>query len=736
MKNLNKRISQFFIVMGVIMAVDINNIALAGDDKTINTNRLIKEKSPYLLQHAHNPVDWYPWGEEAFKKAKLQNKPIMLSIGYSTCHWCHVMEQESFSNLEIAAIMNQYFVSIKVDREERPDIDSLYMTAVSSLTGSGGWPLTLFLTPEKKPFYGGTYFPPEDKWGSPGFKTILLSIANKWTQEKEEIINSSEVITKALADYEQMNEQNGKPVAKKVFKQTYQHFENSFDDEYGGFGVAPKFPLSHPLLFLLRYGEQTADTKAVAIVEKTLQKMAQGGIYDHLAGGFHRYSTDERWHVPHFEKMLYDQALLVLIYLEAYQATGKKIYTDVALDVLNYVLSEMTSLKGGFYSAFDADSLSNFNDQHKKEGAFYVWSKSEIVSILGEQDAEIFSYYFGVNKQGNVLNDPQQEFVNKNIFFQKYSLEETAANFKKDMSEITEIINKSRKTLLSLRSKRPKPHLDDKILLDWNALMISSFSKGYRVLNNPAYLTAARSAVTFILDKLVRDDGRLLHRYRDGESKILAQVDDYAFFIQALLDLYETTFETEYLDKALFFNEQMLELFWDKEKGGFYVTGKDAEALLIRQKKFYDGAIISGNSVAVLNLLRINLITLNESYLKKAEQIIFTNYTNLDKYPAGYTQLLIAFDFLNGPTKEIILSGDKNMLDFKEVVKSIYSEFRPRKIVIGISNKDEQRNKIEKIASWLKDYQALEGKLTVYVCKNNICNLPLTDLAKLKEYLE
>lgn len=700
------------------------------------TNRLINEKSPYLLQHAHNPVDWYPWGEEVFEKARKEDKPVFLSIGYSTCHWCHVMEEESFSDPEVAKIMNKYFVSIKVDREERPDIDHLYMDAVQMMTGSGGWPLTVFLTPDKKPFYGGTYFPPEDRWGRAGFRTVLLSIADGWTNRRNELLSSGEALTDIIS--QRMRAKIEEPVSldEHTFKKAYQQFYSTFDSQYGGFGFAPKFPSGHSLSFLLRYWKHNGDTKPLEMVEATLIAMANGGIYDHIGGGFHRYSTDRQWRIPHFEKMLYDQAILSKVYIEAYQATGKKEYAQTVKEVFEYVLRDVTHPEGGFYSAEDADSPSLENPREKKEGAFYLWSKDEIVNVLGKKQGEIFCYYLGVEKGGNALQDPQGEFKDKNILYVARRLEETARGFKKLPREIERVIKSSKEKLFAARSKRPKPHLDDKILTDWNGLMISSFAFGSRVLNEPRYREAAERSAQFVLTHLVQEDSRLMHRYREGESAIPGMIDDYAFFIHGLIDLYEATFEPEYLLQAKNLAHQMLKLFWDETNGGFFFTGKDAEQLIVRQKEIYNGAIPSGNSIAALDLIRLGRLTMDKEFESRAEFLFKTFSNEISQMPNVYPQMLIALDFALGPSKEIVLSADKETKEIREMLKIIYGRFIPNKVVTFRPSKDIEAKEIIELIPFIKTQIPIDGKPTVYICENYVCKFPVTSIEKIKELLD
>ncbi len=698
-------------------------------------NLLGQEKSPYLLQHKDNPVHWYPWGDAAFAKAKAENKPVFLSIGYSTCHWCHVMEHESFENAELADILNQYFVAIKVDREERPDIDNIYMKTVMALTGGGGWPLSVFLTPERKPFYGGTYFPPEARWGQPGFKDLLLSIHNGWVNQHEEVLQSSQSITEALQNSSASAKTEGAVVLdKEIFANAFRYYSGNFDSRYGGFGTAPKFPSTHNLSFLLRYWKRTNDPKALEIVEKTLTEMAKGGMYDHLGGGFHRYSTDQKWQVPHFEKMLYDQAIIAQTYLEAYQITKKEEYARVAREIFDYVLRDMTDKNGGFYSAEDADSLESKDSHEKKEGAFYVWEYKTIVNLLGP-DAEIFNYYYGIEENGNAENDPHGEFTGKNILFAAHSLEETAKQFKKSAKEIADVLARSESKLLTARAQRPRPHLDDKILVDWNGLMISTLAFGSMVLNEPKYQQAAESATRFILTTLIKEDGRLLHRYRDGEAAILGSIEDYAFFVHGLIDLYQATFKVEYLKEAKRLTEDMIKLFGEKDKGGFFFTASDAERLLFREKEIYDGAIPSGNAFAALDLLRLGRLTLNPEWENKAEALFQAFGNELKQSPAVYSQSLIALDFAFGPSKEIVIVGDKESKETQEMLRALYGRYLPNKVVILKPSDNKEAQELISVIPFVESQPAFEGKATAYVCENYQCNFPVTDINKFEELL-
>ncbi|MCQ9205727.1 MAG: thioredoxin domain-containing protein [Omnitrophica bacterium] len=721
-----------FCLLVIMLATQMTVMAKPKDKYT---NYLINEKSPYLLQHAHNPVDWYPWGKAAFKKAQDENKPIFLSIGYSTCHWCHVMREESFSNPEIAQIMNKHFVSIKVDREERPDIDALYMKAVTAMTGGGGWPLTVFLTPDKKPFYGGTYFPPQDRWGRPGLKTLLLTIANTWNKNKNELLSSANNITKSLKQSITRNTA-GSALDESLFKKAYLYFKNNYDSDYGGFFAAPKFPTAHNLYFLLRYYKRTKEPFALEMVEKTLTAMAKGGIYDHLGGGFHRYSTDKQWFLPHFEKMLYNQAFIARIFLEAYQITNKKEYARVAQGILDFVLADMQNTKGGFYTAFDADSRDPYSPKEKKEGSFYLWEKQEIVKVLGKKDSQIFNYYFGVKDKGNIKQDRFGEFKNKNLLYPAHSWLEVSKQFNIGLDKVKKIIRSSKSKLKSIRSKRFKPQLDDKILVDWNGLMISTFSFASRVLNEPRYARAAEKCARFILHNLKSKQGKLLHRWRDNEAKIAGFLADYAFFIHGLIDLYQATFKPLYLQEAKNLNQKMLELFWDEGKGGFFSSSKDNEQLLFRSKKIYDGAIPSGNSIAALDLIRLGRLTMNRDLEDKAQRLFKAFSAQIQQSPYGYTQGLVAFDFILGPSYEIVISGDSKSTDTKKIIDYIYTNFIPNKILVLRPKNLKKAKSIIALSPFIKNQLPIGGKTAVYVCVNYICKFPTTSIEKLGELLE
>ena len=695
--------------------INENNDVREESDGVNKPNKLITEKSPYLLQHANNPVEWYAWGEEAFEKAKLEDKPIFLSIGYSTCHWCHVMAHESFEDPYVAKLLNEAFISIKVDREERPDIDKIYMTVCQLMTGSGGWPLTIIMTPDKKPFFAGTYFPKESRFGRTGLVDLIKRVKDLWTNERKQLVESSEKITFALQDAS--TESPGGSLTDKVLKTAYSQLSGRYDSKNGGFGTAPKFPTPHNLLFLLRYWKRSADKEALNMVEKTLKSMRMGGIYDHIGFGFHRYSTDPNWLVPHFEKMLYDQALLTLAYLEAYQATGIEEFATTAREILAYVLRDMTSQEGAFFSAEDADS-------EGEEGKFYVWSKKEIEEILGVEDAEGFSKSYNVNEDGNFLDEATRRKTEKNILHLTSSLAETQNNHIKSL----------RDKLFEAREKRVRPHKDDKVLTDWNGLMIAAFAKAGYIFNDPKYIQIAKKAVTFIFDQMMDSEGRLLHRYREGGADILAFVDDYAFLIWGLINFYESSFETQYLEKAIMLTEEQLKLFWDSSIGAFFFTAEDTESLLTRQKETYDGAIPSGNSVSMLNLLRLAQITGNDEYEKKADHLGRVFAENIRTSPVAHTLMMVAVDYAVGPTYSLVIAGDSGKKDTISMINEIRKQFLPNKSLI-FRPTEETNPEIDKYSNFIQFFDKYEEKATAFVCINKTCKAPTNDINKALEYL-
>ncbi len=679
------------------------------------TNRLIHETSPYLFQHAHNPVDWYPWGEEALARSKKEDKPILLSIGYSSCHWCHVMEKESFENEAIAETMNQRFINIKVDREERPDLDELYMNAVQVITGSGGWPMTVFLTPDLVPFHAGTYFPPEDRGSMPGFAKILVVVSDYYHSRRGEVEKMEAQLKNALQQIAEIHPSQD-TVSDRVLSNAFNAFESQFDPIYGGFGKAPKFPASMALSFLLRYWKSIGSKKALEMAEKTLEKMAGGGIYDHLGGGFHRYSVDERWLIPHFEKMLYDNALLSRTYFEAYQATQNERYRRVGEEILNYVLREMKGPEGGFYSTQDADS-------EGQEGKFYVWTRDEIKKVLGKERGTPFCAYYGVATEGNF--EGGTSVLNIASTFQNVS-----QLYGTSIEELGKLLDEGREKLYAEREKRVRPGRDEKILTSWNGLMISSFVDGFRVTGNPKYLKGAVQAAHFILQEM-REDGHLLRVFNKGKARVKGYSEDYAFLIQPLIDLYEATFETEWLKEADELNRRMVHQFWDERKGGFFFTGKENESLIARSKNPYDNAIPSANSAAVFNLIRLSYLTGEESLKQKAEQILRLFHSFLEQHPSGFAQMLSGLSFFLSP-QEIGVVGSRNDPRTKSMLKEIYLTYLPNKI---LSLRDPQEP-IE--GSWfpfLREKENPEAPAT-FVCKGFTCLPPARNEKELKKVLE
>lgn len=686
-------------------------------------NRLINEKSPYLLQHAYNPVDWYPWGEEAFKKAEEENKPVFLSIGYSTCHWCHVMEHESFEDPVVANLMNKVFVSIKVDREERPDIDHIYMTVCQMMTGHGGWPLSIVMTPDKRPFFSGTYFPKENLYGRIGFVELIKNIDRAWKNQKDDIEQTADQITGYLKQASINDE--GTDIPPIVLGDTYEYYSQRFDEKHGGFGTSPKFPSPHNLIFLLHYYKRNNESKALEMVKKTLVEMRKGGIFDHIGYGFHRYSTDQRWLLPHFEKMLYDQALLTHAYVEAYQVTKNESFRRTAEQILEYILRDMTSLEGGFFSAEDADS-------EGEEGKFYVWTKDEVKSILGEKNGELFCKIFNFTDDGNYEEESTHARNGTNIPHLTRSIEEIVKDSGTDPAELINKLNKARLTLFANREKRIHPQKDDKILTDWNGLMISAFAKAGRVLNDKRFISAAENAVGFINDKLKRNDGLLIHRYRDGEAKLTATIDDYAFNIWGLLELYESTFETKYLSQAIDLHEKAMKHYWDWVNGGFFFTPDFGESLLVRTKEIYDSAIPSGSSVMMNNLIKLGRLTSNQEYEKTADLLSKSFSENVKKNPQAFTFFLCGYDFAKGPSFEIILSG-KTIDDVQSFIESLRENFIPNKVVLVVTEKN--LNELKVLAPFISNYNFDFGKPQAYVCKNFACELPVASADEMLKML-
>ena len=700
----------------------------------MHTNRLIHEKSPYLLQHAHNPVDWYAWGPEAFEKSRKEDKPIFLSIGYSTCHWCHVMERESFENEETAAILNKYFVAIKVDREERPDVDRIYMAYVQATTGGGGWPMSVWLTPDLKPFVGGTYFPPENRYGRAGFPTLLERIAHAWQADRAKIVESSHEVLQQLQDAAEVKPSGG--LDASALESGFSQFRRSFDSKLGGFGAAPKFPRPVTHNFLLRYYARTHQEEARDMVLATLRAMAQGGMNDQLGGGFHRYSVDERWFVPHFEKMLYDQAQLAISYLEAYQITHDPFFSGVARRIFDYVLRDMSDKDGGFYSAEDADSVIDPSQPDVKgEGAFYIWTQREIEAVVGDPAAAWFSYRYGVEEHGNVRDDPQNEFAGKNILYEAHTVEDTARHFGKPSAEIRPALDTAAARLLAARSKRVRPHLDDKVLTAWNGLMISALAKGGAIFSEPGYSRAAARAAEFFLHRMYdAKTGVLLRRYRQQDAAIAGFLDDYALFTQALLDLYEAQFDIRYLETAVKLVEKQRELFEDKEHGGFFSTAPGDASLVMRMKEDYDGAEPSGNSVAALNLLRLAQMTGRRDFSDSAGKTLRAFASRLAGMPSAVPQMLLAYQFSLSNPKQIILVGERGEPHTQAMLDILHAHFLPHRIVLLVDGHSRQP-----LASYLPVVETMtrsHGETTAYVCENYTCKLPTADPAKFSELLQ
>jgi uncharacterized protein YyaL (SSP411 family) len=705
-----------------------------GNPKPMHTNRLSQEKSPYLLQHAHNPVDWRPWGKEAFDEAKKRNAPIFLSIGYSTCHWCHVMERESFESEEIAGYLNEHFVCIKVDREERPDVDRIYMTYVQSTTGGGGWPMSVWLTPDLKPFVGGTYFPPDDRYGRPGFPAVLRRIAEAWSRDRARIVESSDNVLEQLRRESQLAPAAAAPVSKEVLDSGFFVFRRSFDTRRGGFGGAPKFPRPVVLNFLLRYYDRTKNKEALDMTAETLRAMAKGGMNDQLGGGFHRYSVDANWFVPHFEKMLYDQAQLAVSYLEAFQITGDRGLAEAARRIFDYVLRDMLDKDGGFYSAEDADSVIDpAHPKEKGEGAFYIWKQSEIEGALGEPAAKYFNYQFGVEPKGNVREDPQGEFTGRNILFLAHTTEETAEHFEKPVEEVAASVEASKAKLLALRAKRVRPHLDDKVLTAWNGLMISAFAKGGAILSEPRYTAAARRAADFILARLHdRKTGVLLRRYRAGDAAIPGFLDDYAFFTQGLIDLYEADFHLPYLQAAIRLTEKQMEIFEDKSSGGFYSTAEGDASLVMRVKDDYDGAEPSGNSIAASNLQRLAQMTDRKDFRESAGRLLRAFSHAVTASLVAVPQMAAAFEFSLSKPKQVVLAGTSGL---PEMLRELNSRFLPNKIVLLIDG-ETSRKALSAYLPVVETMTEKEGRATAYVCENYACQLPTSDPKKFASLLQ
>ncbi|MBN1842912.1 MAG: thioredoxin domain-containing protein [Deltaproteobacteria bacterium] len=679
-------------------------------------NRLIDEKSPYLLQHAGNPVNWYPWGEEAFQKAKREDKPIFLSIGYATCHWCHVMAHESFEDEEVARLLNKYYIAIKVDREERPDVDKIYMFVCQSLTGHGGWPLSIFMRPEGKPFFAGTYFPKSSRMGMSGFVDILKQIADMWREDRASILKSSEAVTGAIQrDAHQVKSVHA--VSVGTLKRGNTQLSRTFDPNQGGFGAAPKFPTPHHLTFLLRWHKRSGDSATLDMVEKTLEAMRRGGIFDQIGFGFHRYSVDAKWLVPHFEKMLYDQALSAMAYTEAYQVTGKVKFARVAREIFTYVLRDMTAPEGAFYSAEDADS-------EGKEGLFYVWTPQEVKERIGDELGDLFCRFYDITEAGNFEEG-------RSIAHMRMSLKAFAERKGMDLKKLEAVLEDARDRLFDVRKKRVHPLKDDKILTSWNGLMIAALAKGYQVFADPKYADAAQRAVAFVLKGLRTADGRLLRRYRQGDAAYPGYLDDYAFLVWGLIELYEATFEVSYLEEAITLNKAMIDIFWDKQGDGLYFTGKGNEPLIARSKEIYDGALPSGNSVAALNFLRLSRLTGNVDLEQRAAQLIKAFAGQVTDQPMAYTQLLIALDFMVGPSQEIVVAGDPALETTQGMINAIRRRFLPNKVVV-LRPEGAGAKRLASLAPFVEAMVSTNNQPTVYICEQYACQAPIKDVEQLE----
>ncbi|MEQ1907798.1 MAG: thioredoxin domain-containing protein [Vicinamibacterales bacterium] len=698
-------------------------------------NRLADERSPYLLQHATNPVDWYPWGEAAFARARAEDKPIFLSVGYSTCHWCHVMEHESFENPDIARMLNEFFVSVKVDREERPDVDRVYMAFVQGTTGSGGWPMSVWLTPDLKPFYGGTYFPPTSKWNRPGFIDVLQQLHRSWTENRNKIEESAGSVTEQLRGASLAAPASEVP-SPEVLAHIASEFRSAFDAKYAGFGSAPKFPRPAELLFLLREHARTGNADAKEMVLSTLRAMAVGGMRDHIGGGFHRYSVDPTWRVPHFEKMLYDQAQLTLAYLEGAQVSGDRFHLDVAEDTLRYVMREMTGEGGGFYSAEDADSVppedAGASNAHKMEGAFYLWRAEEVNELLGDA-AVLVSRRFGIVAEGNAPVDPQQEFVGKNLFYVARAIGDLAEDFNISPGAVNEVLNDARLRLFQARLARPRPHLDDKVLTSWNGLMIAAFARAARVIRAQAeqgnsaaapYLDAARRAASFIFDTMWRAESRtLLRRYRDGRAEIDGYAEDYAYLIFGLLELFQADPRGRWLEWAIALQARQDELFWDEGAGGWFSTTGQDPTVLVRMKEDYDGAEPSASSVSVLNLMVLSHLHAEPAWTDKIERTLRLYGPRLEQIGRAVPMMASALATHASGLDQVVVVGDGPKADALLEVATL--RYRPFSITLGLSLSVQQE--LVNVAPFLALLGLRDGEPAAYVCRDFACRAPVTD---------
>ena len=706
----NKICNLFIIIIFLNMMPQLHGQGIVKENKKKEkyVNRLAKESSPYLLQHKNNPVDWYPWGREAFDKAKELDRPIFLSIGYSTCHWCHVMAHESFEDEQVAQLLNENYISIKVDREELPEIDHVYMSVCQAMTGKGGWPLTIIMTPSKEPFFAGTYFSKTGRFGRPGMLELLPSISDAWKNKREDLLISAKKVNSFLM--ESNKKEIGEDLDQSVLENAYAQFVSKYDKINGGFSTQPKFPSAHNLIYLLRYHYMNGDTTSLMMVENTLQKMRLGGIFDQIGYGFHRYSTDKEWLVPHFEKMLYDQAMLTMAYTEAYQITQNQLYQNISEEILTYVDRDMTDKRGGFYSAEDADS-------EGEEGLFYLWTLQELQKITSKDDFSFLTDLYSLDSSGNFKDEATRQFTGKNIFHLKNLI-----NDKSKSKQIKEINN----NLFNIRKKRIHPLKDNKILTDWNGLMIVAYAKAGIAFNNKSFINTAEKSTQFILNNLTDNNGRLIKRYRNGVSGLDAHLDDYAFMIWGLLELYEATFKPSYLSEAISLNRIMVDEFWSDE-GGFYLGSDKSEQLIVRSLTGYDGAIPSGNAIAAYNLLKLTRLTGEEKWAEMAQKLFKVFSNDIKNTPIGYTSTLSAFMFELSKPKEIIVVGSGSNLETQAALTLLRSKYIPNKVML-FKDTDDKIQSLKPLAKWTSNHQMINNKTTYYICEDFSCKLPTNDI--------
>jgi uncharacterized protein YyaL (SSP411 family) len=702
-----------------------------GPDARSKPNRLLTSSSPYLLQHAYNPVDWFPWGEEAFEIARSQDRPIFLSIGYATCHWCHVMAHESFEDEGVAALLNDGFVSIKLDREERPDIDAVYMTVCQLMTGQGGWPLTIVMTPDLRPFFAGTYFPRESRQGRIGMLELVPRLLGLWEDRRSDIEASADSAVGALRDMEDRYETtDGTGLDAEVLATGFRALDQRFDPHQGGFGQAPRFPTPHNLLFLLRWHDRTGEPQALAMVEKTLTMMRRGGIFDHVGFGFHRYSTDARWLLPHFEKMLYDQALLTMAYVETWQVTGDDRYRRTAEEILEYVIRDLTDERGGFYSAEDADS-------DGREGAFYVWTRAEFESALSHLDPEDVAFAFrafDVAGRGNFADEATGRMTGENILHLTQSLSDLASEMSTTSSEVMERMERVRDALMAARAPRPRPLLDDKILTDWNGLMIAAFALAGRAFESERYVAAAVSAAEFILDSLRVEEG-LLHRYRAGEAGIQGGAADFAYLAWGLLELYAATLDVRWLEEAVALGGQLVDGFWDDTRGGVFAAREGADDVIVRQRDIYDGATPSANAATWYVLLRLSRLTGDPVWEEKASEIASAFEETVMRTPAAHTMSLVALDLALGPSREVVVAGPRGGRDTERLLSTLRSGFRPRTSVL-LRDSDGDAEALTRLAPFTDGHAQVDGEAAAYVCTDFACQRPTTDASVMVTLLD